>query len=216
MVRNSHRCGQQIRALRQSRGWTQEQLSDISGVAARTIQRIEKGETGALDTLKALASAFKLDVSDFLEPGDSEANVSKPRVQYHPRITTGKDLVDVIGGAEAYNFDHDPLEDGTQTDLVAAFLQDLHDAGEAWAEMDLSQRLKYSVKLNSSLEELERCRLLVFGGRARHKYTYSSGDVKKSIPMQVATVFVIQDTNPEIIKGAFSEDVFTEAASKAH
>ena len=52
-----------LRSFRLEKGWSQEQLADISGLSARTIQRLEKGENAGLETLKALAVAFEVPLS---------------------------------------------------------------------------------------------------------------------------------------------------------
>lgn len=49
-----------LKELRLEKGWSQEQLADISGVSTRTIQRLEKGEKPGMETLKALAAAFDI------------------------------------------------------------------------------------------------------------------------------------------------------------
>ena len=49
-----------LRSLRLDRGWSQEQLAEISGLSERTIQRAERGETPSLETLRALAASFEL------------------------------------------------------------------------------------------------------------------------------------------------------------
>ena len=53
-----------IKKLRLERGWSQQQLADISGVSGRTIQRIENGANAGLDSQNALAAAFELSLSD--------------------------------------------------------------------------------------------------------------------------------------------------------
>ena len=57
-----------VQKLRLQRGWSQEQLADLSGLSGRTIQRIERGQPASLETLKALGAAFNVDVSDLQEP----------------------------------------------------------------------------------------------------------------------------------------------------
>jgi transcriptional regulator with XRE-family HTH domain len=52
-----------LQQLRLDRGWSQEHLADLSGVSARTIQRIENGSNAGLDTLNSLAAAFDIDVA---------------------------------------------------------------------------------------------------------------------------------------------------------
>jgi transcriptional regulator with XRE-family HTH domain len=57
-----------IQKLRLQRGWSQEQLAEISGLSVRTIQRLERGQTASVESLKALAAAFEIDFSDLREP----------------------------------------------------------------------------------------------------------------------------------------------------
>ena len=54
-----------LKAMRRTKGWSQEQLSEASGVSVRTIQRLEKGEAPGLETQKALAATFELTLEDF-------------------------------------------------------------------------------------------------------------------------------------------------------
>lgn len=53
-----------VKKLRLQRGWSQEQLSQLSGLSIRTIQRLEKGQTPGLESLKSLAAVFELSVTD--------------------------------------------------------------------------------------------------------------------------------------------------------
>lgn len=53
-----------IHTLRLQRGWSQQQLAQLSGVSVRTIQRIERGKTASLESLKALAAVFEVDFND--------------------------------------------------------------------------------------------------------------------------------------------------------
>jgi transcriptional regulator with XRE-family HTH domain len=57
-----------IQKLRLQRGWSQEQLADLSGLSVRTIQRLERGQTASLESLKALAAVFDVELSLLKEP----------------------------------------------------------------------------------------------------------------------------------------------------
>lgn len=57
-----------IQKYRLQRGWSQEQLAELSGLSARTIQRLERGQTPSLDSLNALAAVFDVDLSRLQEP----------------------------------------------------------------------------------------------------------------------------------------------------
>jgi uncharacterized glyoxalase superfamily protein PhnB/DNA-binding XRE family transcriptional regulator len=60
---NQQGIGKKIRLLRDKRGWTQDRLATVSGVALRTVQRAEEGAMSA-ETLTALASAFDIAVEE--------------------------------------------------------------------------------------------------------------------------------------------------------
>jgi len=56
---------ERIKTLREQRGWPQEHLAAASGVSARTIRRIERGQSQpTLETSQAIAAAFNIEVSE--------------------------------------------------------------------------------------------------------------------------------------------------------
>lgn len=69
-----------IQKLRLQRGWSQEQLATISGLSARTIQRIERGQTPSLETLKALAAIFEIDVSQLTEQDQKDMPITATNI----------------------------------------------------------------------------------------------------------------------------------------
>lgn len=52
-----------IQKMRLTRGWSQQQLADASGLSARTIQRIEAGYPPSIESLKSIAAVFEVDFS---------------------------------------------------------------------------------------------------------------------------------------------------------
>ena len=50
--------------LRRDKSWSQDELAIASGLNIRTIQRIEKEASASLQSRKALASAFDIDLRD--------------------------------------------------------------------------------------------------------------------------------------------------------
>ena len=52
-----------VKKIRLSKGWSQEQLAQFSGLSVRTIQRIERGHHAGLESLKCLAAVFDMDVA---------------------------------------------------------------------------------------------------------------------------------------------------------
>ena len=56
-----------IQKLRLQRGWSQEQLAELSGLSTRTIQRLERGHAASVESLKALGAVFGVAFSDLKE-----------------------------------------------------------------------------------------------------------------------------------------------------
>lgn len=55
-----------VKTLRLNKGWSQEQLSEVSGLSLRTIQRIENGTTISIDSLNVLAKALDIDHNELV------------------------------------------------------------------------------------------------------------------------------------------------------
>ncbi len=65
-----------VRKLRLEKGWSEEQLAELCNLSVRTIQRIERGQKPSLETLKALAAVFEIDVSDLTMEDDMAKNAT--------------------------------------------------------------------------------------------------------------------------------------------
>lgn len=73
-----------VRKHRLKRGWSQEQLAELSGLSIRTIQRIERGHTPSLESQKSLAAVFELSISELQQEHtmnqDTELNQAEQTV----------------------------------------------------------------------------------------------------------------------------------------
>ncbi|MAK60178.1 MAG: XRE family transcriptional regulator [Ponticaulis sp.] len=69
-----------IKRWREERHWSQEHLAELAGVGLRTIQRIENGQPASPDSLKALASAYQVDVAAlYVDPYAEAAAIVKQK-----------------------------------------------------------------------------------------------------------------------------------------
>ncbi len=53
-----------VQKLRLQRGWSQQQLAELSGLGVRTVQRIESGQNATAESLKSLAAVFEVDFQE--------------------------------------------------------------------------------------------------------------------------------------------------------
>lgn len=101
-----------IKATREIRQWSQEQLAEIAGLSSRTVQRVEEGQPSSVDTRRALASAFDAeDIDLFNKPyiiptpeqmAEEKARFEKERLTLKAvRIETGRQLGKLAEGTSA-------------------------------------------------------------------------------------------------------------------
>ncbi|WIE72015.1 helix-turn-helix transcriptional regulator [Curtobacterium sp. MCJR17_020] len=62
-----------IGELRRLRGWTQERLAEASGLAVRTVQRMESGSDASLESLSSVAAALEVPVRDLFVTDERES-----------------------------------------------------------------------------------------------------------------------------------------------
>ena len=75
-----------IQKLRLQRGWSQEQLAEVSGLSVRTVQRLERGQPGSLESLKALAAVFEIDLNRLKEPAVDTPQAAPIRSDVRPDV----------------------------------------------------------------------------------------------------------------------------------
>ncbi len=88
--------GARIRILRIQRGWTQEQLAEISGVSPRTIQRAETANGASFDTVRAIAGAFGTDFDQLLKPEACSASDPEPQISNLAHVPSSEPEIEPI------------------------------------------------------------------------------------------------------------------------
>jgi len=84
---------QLVQALRKRKSWSQEELATAAGLNLRTIQRIESDGVASLQSRKALASAFAIEVNE-LDLQEKEKQVMRTfeykTMTFKASVLTGK------------------------------------------------------------------------------------------------------------------------------
>jgi transcriptional regulator with XRE-family HTH domain len=192
-----------VKQERLKRGWPQGQLADIADVSLRTVQRLEKDGIAALETLKAIASAFEVDV-EFLTPASksflkSETSYPDKEVQLLPRLKSGKDVTTIIGemdGEDLFQPTYDGVSDKKKADLIADFFGLLGHIMINWNTFDHALKVHVASNLSDDLKKLEDVGLCVFGIRRRVLQHLEDPDNR----VGMSTIFVVPSDYPKIVK----------------
>ncbi len=74
MATLAHNVAAHVKALRESRGWSQEELAEAAGLSRDAISRIERGNRAPkLATLEAIANAAGVDVAVLMRAAGTPA-----------------------------------------------------------------------------------------------------------------------------------------------
>jgi len=85
--------GSRVRALRQGRGWTQEDLGGRADLDFTTIGGAERGEKSlSLKSLSRVAEALEVDLAWLVRPAESETGVAECEGLVEELIGTVRDL----------------------------------------------------------------------------------------------------------------------------
>ena len=67
------------------------------------------------------------------------------------RVTTGKDLMNIIFGSHMYEHDHDELNTKEEVELVGGFLQNVHDWGDIGSDLEAGARVSAAFSMKPSI-----------------------------------------------------------------
>jgi hypothetical protein len=113
------------------------------------------------------------------------------------RVTTGKQLVDLISGTYAFSMDHDELSTEEEVNLIGGFFQELRDWMDIIDEMEPIDRVKGAYSLTQLIQEIEQNGFFVFAGREIQILEGGVSDDPSNWP--IALVRILRNDNNEII-----------------
>lgn len=178
----------------------------------------EQSRTYNADAVRGIKAAHETWVSESLR---GATQVRQPRLrwrrksipEYLIRLTTGRELLNLLLGAHFFSFDHDELRSEQEVDVVGAFLQAAYEYGDVGEDLEPYQRVRDSVELTRSLEELERAGFFVFGGREVRVLEGSVGGPEDFV---IAILRVLRETSDAIVKVRFVDEAGNSGTRGEH
>lgn len=185
---------QKIKQLREQRGWSQEQLAEMSKVSLRTLQRMEKDGNCSMESVKSLASVFEMDFKDILQEEDSKKFEG---VDFLFRVEHGKQVSDLVGGKHAGDCDFDiTITDKESLELVHGLFQSVMDYNDIWDDIEYGGRSEAILHFQELIDNLHEKDLWIFGGLTKRE----QGNFKPPLIFDVIVLRVYPSNSPTIIK----------------
>lgn len=165
-----------IKELRDTKLFTQEKLSEISGVSVRTIRRLEAGGNVESATLLSILEALEITLSELesiSHSTDSEIDEMKKHevVEFLQRIDSGRDLARIIANTHSFGYDFHDCHTEEQVQEAQAFLTTVADVIDIWDMVEIGQRFDLENILHEQIQVLENLNLWIFGIRQYNKNT---------------------------------------------
>lgn len=154
----------QCRFIRQVHKLTQENLSEMSGLSVRSIEKIESGKHRCqMQSLELIAKAIGAQASFFRKPtAEEEAKIEVEMklalkntivIKTKP-IRHTNDFLGVFGDWDARRFDASRIEDDNALEIAAALNDHIDDIGYIWEDCREIDRLKYARTVSEMCTEL--------------------------------------------------------------
>lgn len=83
--------------------------------------------------------------------------------KYLIRLTSGKEVINIVDGAEMFSFDNEELESEAEVELIGSFFQIARDWGDLSPDLEPADKVRIGFQLTSSIRELEEAGFFVFG-----------------------------------------------------
>lgn len=119
-------------------------------------------------------------------------------------LGTAKELLDVAASAEESSLDYEPVETEDELDLVASFLQLVHDHAEMWDDYEPASRIRTTFELGREMKALRDQGWLIFGARARGKLR--GGMSRGDTDWDTAYLRLVRAGSPDIVRVDVSAD----------
>lgn len=126
---------------------------------------------------------------------DKDSNEEKPK--FLTRITSGKELLDIINDVYGYNTDYDEVKNEDEVNFVGYFFQTLIDYGDISSMVEVSDKIRIGFELQELIDELDEKGYYIFGERALEPIQVNQPKGEK---WMVATIILKKKGSSEILK----------------
>jgi|JI10StandDraft_1071094.scaffolds.fasta_scaffold64256_1 ribosomal protein S17E len=161
----------------------------------------DQSETYTTEILENIKSNHEKWVNDkFKDNPDEVKPIRIKRIKnnipkYLTKLTTGKEILNIIRGSHAFEFDNDKLNNEDEVNIVAELFQELRDLGDI--DLEPAEVIKFEYYLDNKIIEIEEMGFYIFGATENR---ILEGGKTKAVNFPVSIIRIIRKENDEIFK----------------
>jgi len=140
--------------------------------------------------------AIQLDKDPQIPPQMRIKRITQNIPKYLKRINSGKEIFNIVEGADTIQFNNDELLNKEEIEIVGEFLDIIKDWGDLGSDLNPSSRIEIEFLLTNLMKELEDKGFWIFGAREKQILEVKG----QNMGWSMAIVTVKRKSNSEIIK----------------
>ncbi len=122
---------------------------------------------------------------------------------YLPRITKGKDILEIVSGAYSFHTDYDEPETQEEVNLIGEFVDIVQDWGDILLELNAGRRVEVGFTLTNMIKDLENSGFWLFGERENQQLVADG----KTSTWPAAIFVIMRSNNPSIVNKSEKDSV---------
>lgn len=157
----------------------------------------ELTEIYSVDKLQKIKSAHELWVKTTLEKDVLAFTNDRNNLKSLSKISTGKQLIDLINGTHMFQFDHDELDTNEEAEIIGGFIDELRDVADILSDLGFVEISKMGLQYNEEIKRIENLGFSVFG--LRRKIRLRNNKNEDMGIYGTSTLTIVRKDNPSII-----------------
>lgn len=120
-------------------------------------------------------------------------------IKFLVRISSGKELMNILSDAMGYRVDYDNIISKDEADYIGSTLQTFIDYGEISSDLEIQDKINIGLEFDNQIKKLDKEGYFIFGEKNVEEYR----GVKN---FSIATLLIKRKDNEEIIKLNLNEN----------
>jgi hypothetical protein len=155
----------------------------------------ELTDTYSEELIRYIKQSHENWVNSTLNNSLKEQKKNQPR--FISRITSGKELLNIISNSYGYRTDYDEPDNEEEAEFIGGIFQDLTDCGDISGMVEAYDKVQMGLHLSEMLVDMEEKGYYLFAENNIERIKHSNGEIDN---WKVATILIRRKNNPEIFK----------------